>query len=106
MLGARVVIVANMKPANMRGIKSHAMVLAASTLNGAQVPHSCNLNSLRESVSRYFRGSAGQVESNWDRVTSLGSPLAPVYCAFICSRQLKIVSARCIHRKFNVRPGS
>jgi tRNA-binding EMAP/Myf-like protein len=37
MLGARVVIVANMKPANMRGIKSHAMVLCASSTDGAQV---------------------------------------------------------------------
>lgn len=37
MLGARVVIVANMKPANMRGIKSHAMVLCASTADGAKV---------------------------------------------------------------------
>ena len=36
MLGARVVIVANMKPANMRGIKSHAMVLCASSADGAQ----------------------------------------------------------------------
>ena len=37
MLGARVVIVANMKPANMRGIKSHAMVLCASSADGTQV---------------------------------------------------------------------
>lgn len=37
MLGARVVIVANMKPANMRGIKSHAMVLCASTQDGTKV---------------------------------------------------------------------
>lgn len=37
MLGARVVIVANMKPANMRGIKSHAMVLCASSSDGTQV---------------------------------------------------------------------
>lgn len=37
MLGARVVIVANMKPANMRGIKSQAMVLCASTPDGAKV---------------------------------------------------------------------
>jgi tRNA-binding EMAP/Myf-like protein len=39
MLGARVVIVANMKPANMRGIKSHAMVLCASSADGTQVSH-------------------------------------------------------------------
>lgn len=35
MQGARVVIVANLKPSAMRGIKSFAMVLAASTADGA-----------------------------------------------------------------------
>ena len=42
MLGARVVIVANMKPANMRGIKSHAMVLCASSADGTQVSTACD----------------------------------------------------------------
>ena len=35
--GRRVVIVANLKPANMRGVKSQAMVLAASSPDGATV---------------------------------------------------------------------
>ncbi len=34
--GRRVVIVANLKPANMRGVKSQAMVLAASSPDGSQ----------------------------------------------------------------------
>ena len=34
--GRRVVIVANLKPANMRGVKSQAMVLAASSPDGAK----------------------------------------------------------------------
>lgn len=37
MRGRLVVVVANMKPANMRGIKSHAMVLCASAADGSQV---------------------------------------------------------------------
>ena len=37
MQGQRVVIVANLKPANMRGVKSHAMVLAASSADGEKV---------------------------------------------------------------------
>lgn len=35
--GRRVVLVTNMKPANMRGVKSHAMVLAATSPDGATV---------------------------------------------------------------------
>lgn len=35
--GKRVVIVANLKPANMRGVKSQAMVLAASSSDGSKV---------------------------------------------------------------------
>lgn len=34
--GARVVLVANLKPANMRGVKSQAMVLAATSPDGAK----------------------------------------------------------------------
>lgn len=34
--GARVVLVANLKPANMRGVKSHAMVLAATSPDGSK----------------------------------------------------------------------
>ena len=37
MQGARVVIVANLKPANMRSVKSHAMVLAATSPDGDKV---------------------------------------------------------------------
>ena len=37
MQGARVVIVANLKPANMRSVKSHAMVLAATSPDGSTV---------------------------------------------------------------------
>ena len=37
MQGKRVVIVANLKAGNMRGVKSHAMVLAASSADGEQV---------------------------------------------------------------------
>ena len=33
----RCVLVCNLKPANMRGVKSHAMVLAATSLDGLQV---------------------------------------------------------------------
>lgn len=35
--GKRVVIVANLKAGNMRGVKSHAMVLAASSQDGSKV---------------------------------------------------------------------
>lgn len=38
MRGQRVVVVANMKPANMRGVKSHAMVLCATSADGSKVP--------------------------------------------------------------------
>ena len=31
------VVVANLKPANMKGIKSHAMVLAATSADGEKV---------------------------------------------------------------------
>lgn len=42
MQGARVVIVANLKPANMRSVKSHAMVLAATSQDGEKVGlHPC-----------------------------------------------------------------
>ena len=34
--GARVVLVANLKPANMRGVKSQAMVLAATSPDGSK----------------------------------------------------------------------
>lgn len=37
MQGRSVVIVANLKPSNMRGIKSQAMVLAASSSDGQNV---------------------------------------------------------------------
>ena len=37
MRGQRVVVVANMKPANMRGVKSHAMVLCATSADGSKV---------------------------------------------------------------------
>lgn len=37
--GRSVVVVANLKPGNMRGIKSQAMVLAASTPSGDKVPY-------------------------------------------------------------------
>ncbi|KAK9807550.1 hypothetical protein WJX72_002305 [[Myrmecia] bisecta] len=37
MLHRRVVVVANLKPANMRGVKSHAMVLAATSTDGNSV---------------------------------------------------------------------
>ena len=37
MRGRLVVVVANMKPANMRGVKSHAMVLCASAADGSKV---------------------------------------------------------------------
>ena len=33
----RCVLVCNLKPANMRGVKSHAMVLAATSLDGLKV---------------------------------------------------------------------
>lgn len=33
----RCVLVCNLKPANMRGVKSHAMVLCATSLDGFQV---------------------------------------------------------------------
>jgi tRNA-binding EMAP/Myf-like protein len=36
--GRRVVLVANMKPAAMRGVKSQAMVLAATSPDGERVP--------------------------------------------------------------------
>ena len=36
LMGRRVVLVANMKPAAMRGVKSQAMVLCASSPDGAQ----------------------------------------------------------------------
>ena len=36
--GRSVVVVANLKPGNMRGIKSQAMILAASTPGGDKVP--------------------------------------------------------------------
>lgn len=36
LVGRRVVLVANMKPAAMRGVKSQAMVLCASSPDGAQ----------------------------------------------------------------------
>ena len=35
--GKRVVIVANLKAGNMRGVKSHAMVLAANSADGSKV---------------------------------------------------------------------
>jgi len=38
MQGRRVVIVANLKAGNMRGVRSEAMVLAASSADGLQVP--------------------------------------------------------------------
>eukprot|EP00873_Tetraselmis_striata_P020356 jgi/Tetstr1/440620/TSEL_028930.t1 len=37
MQGRRVVVLANLKPVNMRGIKSHAMVMCASSADGATV---------------------------------------------------------------------
>ena len=37
MQGRRVVLVANLKPANMRGVKSQAMVLAATSTDGTKV---------------------------------------------------------------------
>lgn len=37
MQGKRVVLVANLKPANMRGVKSQAMVLAATSPDGTKV---------------------------------------------------------------------
>ncbi len=37
MQGRRVVLVANLKPANMRGVKSQAMVLAATSTDGSTV---------------------------------------------------------------------
>ncbi len=37
MQGRRVVLVANLKPANMRGVKSQAMVLAATSTDGTTV---------------------------------------------------------------------
>jgi tRNA-binding EMAP/Myf-like protein len=37
MQGRRVVLVANLKPANMRGVKSQAMVLAATSPDGTMV---------------------------------------------------------------------
>lgn len=37
MLGARVVVVANMKPTALRGIRSHAMLLCASSPDGSRV---------------------------------------------------------------------
>ena len=37
MQGRRCVIVANLKPAAMRGVKSHAMVLCATSTDGATV---------------------------------------------------------------------
>lgn len=37
MRGQRVVVVANMKPANMRGVESHAMVLCATSADGSKV---------------------------------------------------------------------
>lgn len=43
MLGARVVVVANMKPTALRGVRSHAMLLCASSPDGSKVcrPGSC-----------------------------------------------------------------
>lgn len=37
MLGARVVVVANMKPTALRGVRSHAMLLCASSSDGSKV---------------------------------------------------------------------
>ena len=42
MQGKRVVIVANLKAGNMRGVKSQAMVLAASSADGEQVSSAAN----------------------------------------------------------------
>ena len=42
MLGARVVVVANMKPTALRGVRSHAMLLCASSSDGSKV-RSCRL---------------------------------------------------------------
>ncbi len=36
MLGARVVVVANIKPTALRGIRSHAMLLCASSPDGSK----------------------------------------------------------------------
>ena len=54
LVGRRVVLVANMKPAAMRGVKSQAMVLCASSLDGAQArarsshaPESCVIPSIQ-----------------------------------------------------------
>ena len=44
--GRRVVVVANMKPANMRGVKSHAMVLCASSADGSQVSPTSRVSSV------------------------------------------------------------
>ena len=37
LVGRRVVLLCNLKPAAMRGVQSQAMVLAASSADGAQV---------------------------------------------------------------------
>ena len=44
MQGQRVVIVANLKAGNMRGVKSQAMVLAASSADGEQVSSPLHLS--------------------------------------------------------------
>ncbi len=40
MQGRRVVVLCNLKPANMRGVQSQAMVMAASSADGEKVRHS------------------------------------------------------------------
>lgn len=62
----RVVIVANLKAGNMRGIKSQAMVLAASSADGSQVLsnfraacswHSCGVYSVAKAIEASLKAS-------------------------------------------------
>ena len=52
----RCVLVCNLKPANMRGVKSHAMVLCATSPDGLKVC-SAFLGDLRRSVTQQQRSS-------------------------------------------------